>query len=178
MIVIVEGRSLKELKNNLDVILSEITDYNVSYSINKNDIVFEKDEFEYKSYLTITASVYDVDTVYILVLPIDVEKSYMLLKHNADFVDQTKILIFPPFKSFVFIASKETLFGVINNLAYNIVQEYKKNFEETNKKFNPDLLPIYIGDVEQYKIPIKIYEHFHIIYDKVLATLRKNEREP
>ncbi len=178
IVVVVEGKTLKELNNNLDAVLSEILAYDVSYEIKGNDIILETNGLEGRKFLTITASVYDIGTCYILILPIDTMKTVLFFKYDGNFIDQGKILSLPPLKSIIFIANKETLFGAINTIAYSIVNEYKKNFEETGAEFNPDILPIYIENVESYKIPVKIYDHFHIVYDKILATLRKIDTKP
>lgn len=173
VIFIVEGRTTKELRQNLDPVLSEVLDYNVSYEIKGNNIIFEKRDTSETLIETALISVFDIGEFLMLVLPIKMMSVAMLFKQNGEIL-KDRIMASAPFKSLIFVANKERLMGSINALAYNIVQNYKKNFEEKNISFNQDLLPIYIYEVDNdYKVPVAIYEQFHIIYYKSLNVLKE-----
>lgn len=172
-IFVVEGRTTKELRQNLEPALSNILEYDATFEINGNNVAFERKTANGVVSETDHASVYDIGGFFMLILPIKLKTAVNILKENGNIL-KDKIIASIPFKSLVFTANKESLMGVINALAYSTVQDYKKRFEEKNIKFNPDLLPIYIYGVEKdYKVPVAIYEQFHIMYDKVFKVIKE-----
>lgn len=171
VVFIVEGKNTNELRNNLESVLSDFLDYDVSFDLVGNEITFEKGDIKEN----VSSRVFDIGEILMLVFPIKVKTALEFFKENGKNLIN-EIIIISPLKTSVFIANKESLFNAINTLSYEVVKRYKNNFEEKKIDFDPKLLPIYINEtIESYKIPVEIYKQFHIIYNKTLNVLKETQ---
>lgn len=174
-IFVVEGKNVEELRRNFNPVISDFLDYDVTYNVKENKITFEKKDTIDTLTETYPISIFNLGTFLMMVLPVKMGSVSIFFKNGGERL-KNKLITITPFKSLVFIANKSSLIGEINTLAYNVVQDYKKKLNGENIQFSLDLLPIYINDVDRdYKIPIAIYDQFHVIYNKISAVLKESQ---